>query len=54
VFCLHQTVPATNDNVADPESWSFWVVATSAINNELGDQATVGISTPFCQVTASR
>ena len=45
VFCLHQTVPATNDNVADPESWSFWVVATSAIDNELGDQSTVGIST---------
>ena len=43
VFCLHQTVPATNDNVADPESWSFWVVATSAIDNELGDQKSIGI-----------
>ena len=45
VFCLHQSAPATNENVADPESWSFWVIATSTLNDELGDQSSVGIST---------
>ena len=45
VFCLHGSVPATNENVADPASWSFWVVATSVINKELGDQSSVGVST---------
>ena len=45
VFCLHQSVPATNENVADPDSWSFWVVATSTIDDELGAQRSVGVST---------
>jgi hypothetical protein len=45
VFCLHQSVPATNENVADPDSWSFWVVATSTIDDELDDQSSVGAST---------
>jgi len=45
VFCLHQSVPVTNENVADPRCWSFWVVATSAIDEELEGQASVGIST---------
>ena len=45
VFCLHQSVPATNENVADPDSWSFWVVATSTIDDELDDQSSVGVST---------
>jgi hypothetical protein len=45
VFCLHQPVPATNENVADPDSWSFWVVATSTIDDELNDQSSVGAST---------
>ena len=45
VFCLHQSAPATNENVVDPESWSFWVVATSTLDDELGDQSSVGIST---------
>ena len=44
-FCLHQSSPATNENVADPGSWSFWVIATSTLDNELGDQSSVGIST---------
>lgn len=44
VFCLHGSVPATNENVADPASWRFWIVATSVINEELGDQDSVGIS----------
>ena len=45
VFCLLQSAPATNENVADPESWLFWVVATSAIDEELDDQSSVGVST---------
>ena len=45
VFCLHRSVPATNENVADPESWSFWVIATSTLDDELGGQSSVGIST---------
>jgi len=45
VFCLHQSAPATNENVADPESWLFWVVATSVIDEELDDQSSVGVST---------
>ena len=45
VFCLHRSAPATNENVADPESWSFWVIATSTLDDELGDQSSVGIST---------
>ncbi len=45
VFCLHQSVPVTKENVADPRCWSFWVVATSAIDEELEGQASVGIST---------
>jgi len=45
VFCLHESAPATNENVADPDSWSFWVVATSTIDKELDDQASVGVST---------
>ena len=45
VFCLHQSAPATNENVADPDSWSFWVLATPTIDKELSDQASVGVST---------
>jgi len=45
VFCLHRPVPATNENVADTDSWSFWVVATSTLDNEFGDQSSVGAST---------
>ena len=45
IFCLHQSVPATNENVQDPNSWLFWVIATSRIDDELKDQSSVGIST---------
>jgi len=31
--------------VADTDSWSFWVVATSTLDNEFGDQSSVGAST---------
>lgn len=24
VFCLHEAVPATNENVLDPRCWRFW------------------------------
>ena len=45
IFCLHQSVPATNENVQDPNSWLFWVIATSRIDDELKDQSSLGIST---------
>jgi len=44
VFCLHQSYPATNDNVADPDEWAFWVVSTDTIDAELGDQKTIGLT----------
>jgi hypothetical protein len=44
VFCLHQSYPATNDNVADPNEWVFWIVSTETIDGELGDQKTIGLS----------
>lgn len=43
VFCLHQPVPATNENVADPACWMFWVIATETLDRELGSQKSVGI-----------
>ncbi|WP_419922543.1 hypothetical protein [Candidatus Poriferisodalis sp.] len=45
VFCLHESVPATNENVLDPASWKFWVIATQALDNELGSQKTAELST---------
>ena len=45
VFCLHEAVPASNENVADPSQWRFWVVPTSALNSELGSQKSVGVTT---------
>ena len=45
VFCLHEPIPATNDNVRDPACWKFWVVSTRRLDNELGSQKTVGLST---------
>ena len=43
VFCLHEAVPATNDNVADPSCWKFWVVSTDTIDEKLGGQASLGL-----------
>ncbi|MYB43834.1 MAG: hypothetical protein F4X74_02680 [Acidimicrobiia bacterium] len=45
VFCLHQAVPATNENVADPACWTFWVIPTERLNDRLGAQQTVRVST---------
>ena len=45
VFCLHEPVPATNENVADPTRWMFWVIATEVLDQELGSQKSVGIRT---------
>ena len=44
VFCLHQSVPATNANVVDPATWRFWVVSARTIDETLGAQKSVGIS----------
>ncbi|WP_419915968.1 hypothetical protein [Candidatus Poriferisodalis sp.] len=45
VFCLPEPVPASNANVADPEYWTFWVVATDVLDHELGSQKSLGIRT---------
>lgn len=45
IFCLHESVPATKENVPDPASWKFWVIPTRKINDELRDQKTVGLAT---------
>ncbi len=45
VFCLHEPVPATNENVADPNEWRFWVISARTLDEKLGTQQTVGIST---------
>ena len=45
VFCLHEPIPATNDNVGDPASWNFWIVSKRTLENQLGPQASVGPST---------
>ena len=42
VFCLHTPDKATNDNVADPSMWTFWVIATATLDTELDDQKTIG------------
>ena len=44
VFCLHQSYPATNSNVADLSEWEFWVVSTNTIDAELGNQKTIGLT----------
>ena len=41
VFCLHKPVPATNDNVADPTTWEFWVLPAQVLDDELGAQQSV-------------
>ena len=45
VFCLHESIPATNDNVSDPAEWRFWVVSRSTLDAELGSQKSVGLAT---------
>ena len=45
VFCLHEPIPATNDNVRDPGFWKFWVVSKRTLDNQLGLQKSVGPST---------
>ncbi len=42
VFCHHTPEEATNENVADPNRWEFWVVATTTLNTEVGDQKSIG------------
>ena len=42
VFCLHEPIPATNDNVRDPAFWKFWIVSKRTLDNQLGPQQSVG------------
>ena len=45
VFCLHTSLPATNANVACPNTWEFWVISAQTLDDELGTQKTVGPAT---------
>ena len=45
VFCLHGPIPATNDNVRDPEAWMFWVISKEMLDSELGSQKSAGLIT---------
>ncbi len=45
VFCLHEPTSATDENVRIPASWRFWVVSKQTLDDELGLQKTVGLST---------
>ncbi len=43
VFCLHEPLPATIENVKDTDTWVFWVVATRTLDEVLGAQKTLGL-----------
>ena len=45
VFCLHKPFPATNDDVRAPASWKFWVVSKQTLDDGLGSQESVGLTT---------
>jgi len=45
VFCLHKVTPVTSKNVQDRDCWVFWVVPTRKLDNELGEQKSLGEST---------
>jgi len=45
VFCLHKSEEATNENVADPHCWQFWVLSTRKLDDQLGQQKSVGLAT---------
>lgn len=45
VFCLHKARQVTNENVQNENCWAFWVVPTQKLDNELGEQKSLGIST---------
>ena len=40
-----EQIHATTENVRDPASWEFWVVSKQRLNDELGAQKTVGLTT---------
>lgn len=44
-FCLHEPVPATNENVCNPAFWKFWVISKQTLDVKLGDQKSVGVRT---------
>lgn len=45
VFCLHESLPATNKNVLDETSWKFWVISTQTLDYKLGPQKSIGLAT---------
>lgn len=45
VFCLHTPEEATNENVLDPDCWQFWVLSSRRLDQDLGQQKSVGLRT---------
>ena len=45
VFCLHKHRVQTSADPLDLDQWSFLVVPTRTIDERLGDQKSVGLST---------
>lgn len=45
VFCLHTSEEATNENVANPYCWQFWVISTGKLDDQLDQQKSVGLAT---------
>ena len=40
-----EQIHATSENVRNPEFWKFWVVSRQTLDDELGPQKTVGLTT---------
>ncbi len=51
VFCLYTEKNRLKANTLDADMWEFYVLPTKIINDELGDQKTIGLSTlkKYCQ-----
>lgn len=44
VFCLPTPEEATNENVLDPDCWQFWVLSSRQLEQDLGQQKSVGLA----------
>ena len=46
VFCLHTSKEATNENVADPHCWQFWVLSSRKLDQDqdLRQRKSVGLA----------
>ncbi len=51
VFCLYTEKDKLKANTLDADMWEFYVLPTKIINDDLGDQKTIGLSSlkKYCQ-----